>query len=222
MVLIATRHNLHAPLIVEAAKARKHVFVEKPVALTYEQCRQVREAVSESGINLTVGFNRRFSPLAQQVKALVEKRKSPLMINVRVNSADMKKEHWINDLEEGGGAVVGEGCHFFDFINWLTGAVPKRIYAEMISSDNASIINTNNIVCTINYSDGSVASLTYTTVGHESFSKERVEIFMDSSVVLIDDFKELRIAGLRTKRVKLPRPESKKATSSFLRNMDVF
>jgi len=207
MVLIATRHNLHAPLIAEAAGAGKHIFVEKPIALTYEQCRDVREAMSSSRVNLAIGFNRRFSSLAQKMKRLTEKRKNPMVINVRVNSSGMRKEHWINDPEEGGGAIVGEACHFFDLINWLVAAEPQRIYAEMISANNASLVGANNIVCTICYEDGSVASLTYSTIGHESFPKERIEVFMDGGVAAIDDFRELTLSGLDAAGEKLPRIE---------------
>lgn len=203
IVLIATRHNLHAPLIVEAAKAGKQIFVEKPIALTYEQCKEVYEAVTSSQVNLTVGFNRRFSPLAQKMKRLAEKRNSPMMINLRVNSAGMKKEHWINDPVEGGGAIVGEGCHFFDFINWLIDAEPRRVYAEMISSNDPSLVGANNIACTLSYEDGSVASFIYGTIGNESFSKERIEVFMDGGVVVVDDFKELIVSGLGGKGEKL-------------------
>lgn len=207
MVLIATRHNLHAPLVMEAAKAKKNIFVEKPLALTYEQCQEVYKAISSSKVNLTIGFNRRFSPLAQKVKRLAERRKSPMIINIRVNSSGMEKEHWINDPEEGGGAIVGEGCHFFDFISWLVNAEPRRIYAEMISSKNHSLIDANNVVCTLSYEDGSVASLTYTTIGNASFPKERIEVFMDGGVVVIDDFKELIVAGLGNKGEKLSQIE---------------
>lgn len=207
MVLIATRHNLHAPLICEAAKAGKHIFVEKPIALTYEQCKEVYQTVSDSGVNLTVGFNRRFSLLAQRAKRIVERRKNPLVINCRVNSPGMKKEQWINDPEEGGGAIVGEGCHFFDFVNWLIGAEPRRVYAEMISSNNPSLVDANNIVCTLSYEDGSVASLIYTTIGNESFPKERIEVFTDGGVVAIDEFKELVTAGLGEKGQKLAKVE---------------
>ena len=207
IVLIATRHNLHAPLIVEAAKAGKQIFVEKPIALTYEQCKEVYEAVTSSQVNLTIGFNRRFSPLAQKMKRLAEKRNSPMMINLRVNSAGMKKEHWINDPDEGGGAIVGEGCHFFDFINWLIDAEPRRIYAEMISSNDPSLVDANNIVCTLSYENGSIASFIYSTIGNESLSKERIEVFMDGGVVVIDDFKELIVSGLGGKGEKLLQTE---------------
>lgn len=205
MVLIATRHNLHAPLTIEAAKAGKHIFVEKPIALTYEQCQEVYKAINQSQVNLTIGFNRRFSPLAQRAKRIVEKRRNPVVVTCRVNSPGMKREHWINDPVEGGGAIVGEGCHFFDFINWLIGVEPRKIYAEMISSTNPYLVDANNIVSTLSYEDGSVASLTYSTIGNESFTKERIEVFMDGGVVALDDFKELVIAGLGDKGENLPR-----------------
>jgi len=207
MVVIATRHDLHAPVIIDAANAGKHVFVEKPIAMNYEDCRRVYDAVTENKINLTIGFNRRFSPLAQRAKRMVEKRKNPLMIAYRVNSAGMNKEHWINSPVEGGGAIIGEGCHFFDFCNWIVGREPLRIYAEMISSNDESIVDTNNIISTIRYEDGSVASVIYTTIGNEAFPKERIEIFVDKGAIAIDDFKNLSVSGLGSKGEKLKRIE---------------
>lgn len=207
MVIIATRHNLHAPLICEAVASGKHIFVEKPVALTYEQCKQVYEATSNGRVSIAVGFNRRFSPLAQKAKRLVDKRRSPMVISYRINSAGVKKEHWINDPEEGGGAIVGEACHFFDFVSWLVGAEPGRIYSEMISSQDPSVVDANNIVCTVSYEDGSIASLVYNTIGNELFGKERIEIFMDGGVIAIEDFREMKVNGLNTKGEKLSRVE---------------
>lgn len=207
MVVIATRHDLHAPVIIDAANAGKNVFVEKPIAMNYEDCRRVYDAVTENKINLTIGFNRRFSPLAKKAKRMVEKRKAPLMITYRVNSAGMKKEHWINDPDEGGGAIIGEGCHFFDFCNWIVGREPLRIYAEMISSNDESIVDVNNVISTIRYEDGSMASVIYTTIGNESFPKERIEIFVDKGAIVLDDFKELSVIGLGGKGEKLKRIE---------------
>lgn len=207
MVVIATRHDLHAPVIIDAANAGKNVFVEKPIAMNYEDCRRVYDAVTENTINLAIGFNRRFSPLAQKAKRMVEKRKASLMITYRVNSAGMKKEHWINDPDEGGGAIIGEGCHFFDFCNWIVGREPLRIYAEMISSNDESIVDVNNVISTIRYEDGSMASVIYTTIGNESFPKERIEIFVDKGAIVLDDFKELSVIGLGGKGEKLKRIE---------------
>ena len=207
LIIIATRHNLHAPLIIEAANAGKHIFVEKPIAMSYEDCKKVYDAVIQNEVNLTIGFNRRFAPLVQRAKRIVGNRKNPLMITYRINSAGMKKEHWINDPVEGGGAIIGEGCHFFDFCNWIVGREPVQIYAEKISSNDVSIVNANNVISTIRYEDGSVASIIYTTIGNESFPKERIEIFVDHGVIAIADFKELVVTGLDGKGEKLKRIE---------------
>jgi D-arabinose 1-dehydrogenase-like Zn-dependent alcohol dehydrogenase len=129
MVVIATRHNLHAPIIVEAANAGKDIFVEKPIAMSYEDCKKVSDAVIANKVNLTLGFNRRFAPLAQKAKRIVERRNNPLIITYRINSAGMKKEHWVNDPVEGGGAIIGEGCHFFDFCKQLD--CRSRPYADI-------------------------------------------------------------------------------------------
>jgi len=106
MIVIGTRHNLHAPIIIEAANAGKHIFVEKPIAMSYESCEKVYDAIMENKVNLTMGFNRRFAHFAQKANRIVEKRKNPLMITYRINSAGMKKEHWLNDPVEGGGAIA--------------------------------------------------------------------------------------------------------------------
>lgn len=196
LVMISTRHNLHAPLILEAAALKKDIFVEKPLAMTYAECKDIYNSVKKNKINLIIGFNRRLSFLAQKAKKAILDRKNPLMVIYRVNSAGMSSEHWINDPVEGGGAIIGECCHFFDFCNWIIDRNPNKIYAEMISTNNGSIIDTNNVSCIIKYEDGSVASIIYNTIGNESFSKERIEIFGDKCVISIDDFKKLNINGL--------------------------
>ena len=119
----------------------------------------------------------------------------------------MKKEHWINDPVEGGGAIVGEGGHFFDLLSWLIGAEPGRIYAEMLSSGDPALVGANNVVCTLSYSDGSAASLIYSTIGSETFPKERIEVFVDGGVVVIDDFRELVVAGAPGRSERLSRIE---------------
>lgn len=203
MVLITTRHNLHAPIIVESAENNKNIFVEKPIAMNYEECEEVYDSVKRNKVNLTVGFNRRLSPLAQEAKKLIDKRSNPLMITYRINSAGMNKDHWINDPVEGGGTIIGEACHFFDFCNWMIGKDPQKLSAEMISSNNECIIDNNNFVGTIKYDDGSVASIIYNTIGNESYSKERIEIFCDGNVISINDFQEIEISGYKKKYKKL-------------------
>ncbi|MGF7117963.1 bi-domain-containing oxidoreductase [Methanobacterium oryzae] len=203
LIVITTRHNLHAPLIIEAANYKKDIFVEKPIAMSYEECEAVYNSVIKNDVNLTVGFNRRLSKLAQKAKKIVENRKNPLIITYRVNSAGMSSDHWINDPIEGGGAIIGEGCHFFDFCNWIINKDPQRIYAEMISTDNSTIVDNNNLISTIKYVDGSIASVIYSTIGNESFSKERIEIFCEGTVISIDDFKKIDISGFKKEEEKL-------------------
>lgn len=195
LVMITTRHNLHAPLILESSALKKDIFVEKPLAMTYEDCKRIYDSVTTNKVNLVIGFNRRFSKLAQKAKNTVIHRENPLMIIYRVNSAGMSIDHWINDPVEGGGAIIGECCHFFDFCNWIIDKNPQRIYGEIISTNNESIVDANNVSCIIKYEDGSIASIIYNTIGNESFSKERVEIFGDECVISIDDFKKLEMKG---------------------------
>ena len=207
MVLIGTRHDMHAPLVQEAARSGKHIFVEKPIAMTRKECREVYQTVNENAVSLVVGFNRRFSPLGQRAKRIAEKRHGPLVAVYRVNSAGMKPEHWINDPVEGGGAILGEGCHFFDFVSWLVGAEPLRLYAEMISANDTSVVDANNVVSSLRFTDGSVASVVYSTGGHHDFPKERVELFLDGGVLAIDDFRTLAVTGLSGKAMTLARTE---------------
>lgn len=203
LVIIATRHNLHAPLIIEAANYKKDIFVEKPIAMNYDDCREVYDSIIKNDVNLTVGFNRRLSKFAQKAKKIVENRTNPLMITYRINSAGMSSDHWINDPVEGGGAIIGECCHFFDFCSWIINEDHHRIHAEMISTNNPKIIDNNNVVSTIKYVDGSTASIVYSTIGNELFSKERIEIFCDGMVISIDDFKEISVSGSKKENEKL-------------------
>jgi predicted dehydrogenase/threonine dehydrogenase-like Zn-dependent dehydrogenase len=203
MIIISTRHNLHAPLILEAARHKKDIFVEKPFAMNYEDCELIYNSIMENNVNLVIGFNRRMSTFGQKTRKLLYNRKNPLLITYRINSPSMNKDHWINDPVEGGGAIIGECCHFFDFCNWIVGYEPKRLYAEMISSNNESIIDNNNVISTIKYNDGSLASIIYNTIGNESFSKERIEIFCDGITISINDFKEIEILGFNKKSMKL-------------------
>lgn len=221
LVIVTTRHNLHAPIIIEAAKAGKHIFTEKPIALNYKDCQRVYKAIIENNVNFTIGFNRRFSPLSQNTKRILEKRKDPMIVTIRVNSAGMNKNHWINDPVEGGGAILGEGCHFFDLCNWFINAEPKRIYAEMISANNNSIVNNNNITSTITYEDGSLASVVYTTIGNASYPKERIEIFVDGGIICINDFRESVIVGLDTAGQKLKNIEKGQFAllNTFVKNL---
>jgi predicted dehydrogenase/threonine dehydrogenase-like Zn-dependent dehydrogenase len=202
-VVIATRHNLHAKLAIEAMKKHKAVFVEKPLALNEDELAEVIETWKDNEGRLMVGFNRRFSPLVEEVKNFFCNRTEPLAITYRVNAGFVPKDHWIQDPIEGGGRIVGEVCHFVDLVNFITGSNPLRVFAERISADADTIADNDNISLTIKLQDGSLANVAYLANGDTSFPKERVEIFCEGSIAVIDDFRRLQLIRKgRMKRIK--------------------
>ena len=184
-VLIATRHDTHSRIVVEALKAGKTVFVEKPLAINAEGLREVAEAATQSQGRVMVGFNRRFSSLATEMKNFLMDA-APLAIGYRVNAGEIPKESWIQG-DEGGGRIVGEVCHFVDFIQFLTGADPVDVFAcsNSLGNDTVSIV--------IRLSDGSVASINYFSTGDRSYPKERIEAYGAGRVAVIDDFRALEM-----------------------------
>jgi len=190
-VLIATRHNLHAKFVIEALKHGKDVFVEKPLALSLPELQQIVEVWNESRRRLMVGFNRRFSPFSIKVKQLLSQSNEPMVINCRVNAGFVPKDSWIQDPDEGGGRIIGEVCHFIDLIQYFTDSIPARVYAEAISKHSDAYMSEDNVIITIKLENGSTASIAYIANGDKAFPRERVEIFRDQSVCLIDNFKSM-------------------------------
>ena len=203
LAIITTQHDSHADLSIAFAEKGINILIEKPLALNLEDCLRVQKSVQKNKIILAIGYNRRFAPLSQLAKKILKNRTSPIIMTYRINSSSMAKDHWINDPKKGGGAILGEAVHFYDYCNWLIGSEPKEINAKMISSKTESIINSNNIISTIKYSDGSIATVIYSTIGDSSYPKERIEIFNENKVIVIDDFKEIQLAGTKEKSIKL-------------------
>lgn len=189
LVVIGTRHDVHAALACSALERDKDVFVEKPLALNDEQLDAVLEAAERSSGRLMVGFNRRFSPLAQQAKEFFAKRDTPLSILYRVNAGHIPKEHWAQDPNEGGGRIVGEVCHFVDLMQFLTGAPPVSVYAESVSAKSPKIVDADSVFITLRFADGSNGTIAYLSEGDKSLPKERVEIFGAGKIFVIDDFR---------------------------------
>ncbi|HXG92988.1 MAG TPA: bi-domain-containing oxidoreductase [Blastocatellia bacterium] len=189
VVFIATRHDTHAQLAAEALDCGKAVFVEKPLAIGIEGLREVIAAQRRSNCLLMVGYNRRFAPIAREIKERFEKRSGPMTIIYRVNAGQLPAEHWSLDESEGGGRVVGEVCHFIDFVQYLTDALPARVCAQAVAQSQKGNLVDDSIVASISLSDGSIASIIYAASGDKTVAKERVEIFCDQSVATIDDFK---------------------------------
>jgi len=190
LVVIGTRHDSHAELARKALLANKHVFVEKPLALNDEELEGVLNAASASAGLLMVGFNRRFSPLALQARDFFAGRSGPLSISYRVNAGRVPNEHWIQD-EQQGGRIVGEVCHFIDFLKFLTGARPTSVFAEAISAKSDKIVDADSVFITLKFEDGSNGTIAYLAEGDRALAKERVEIFGEGKSLVLDDYRSV-------------------------------
>lgn len=185
-VIVATRHHLHARYVVEALRKGKAVFVEKPLVMNREELAEVAAALSETGGRLQVGFNRRFAATAVAAREFMKSVPNQT-IAYRVNAGPLPAGHWLRDLSQGGGRLVGEGCHFIDFVQFLTGARIDRVYARSLGGTAADA--DDSFAITLGLSDGSVGTILYTALGDTTFPKERVETFGGSRVAVIDDYK---------------------------------
>ena len=201
-VVIATRHDTHARFAVEAARAGKHVFVEKPLALNATQLQEVIAAQSDSGKIIMPGLNRRFSPLSVAVRNFFDGRAGPIAVVCRVNAGPIPANSWYQDAEESGWRIVSEGCHFVDLIQFICGCRPVRVFAEMIGGDVAGGQNDNCSVL-LRMEDGSVATLVYISNGDPSVGKERIEVFGQERTAVIDNWRSASLTSNgRTKRLR--------------------
>jgi predicted dehydrogenase len=191
-VVIATRHDTHARFAAQALRAGKHVFVEKPLALTRDQLDEVVSAQRESGRVLLPGFNRRYSPLSVAVRDYFASRSSPIEIVCRVNAGEIKAESWYQDADEGGWRIISEGCHFVDLIQFICGSPPVRVSAEMVGGHVPGGQNDNCIV-NLRLQDGSIATLVYVANGDPQFEKERIEVFGQGRVAVIENFRRAQL-----------------------------
>lgn len=191
-VAILTRHDTHADLIVKALKAGKNVFVEKPLAITPKQLDQVKKAlVTHHSSLVTVGFNRRFSPLAQALHASLLTRHEPLHAHYRVNAGFISADHWTQDPAIGGGRIIGEACHFIDVITFLVGASPVSVSAHALPNNGK--YSEDNVSMTFTFADGSIGVVDYLANGDKSMPKERLEAFCGGMVAALDDYMSLSV-----------------------------
>ncbi|MGD0339230.1 MAG: bi-domain-containing oxidoreductase [Bacteroidota bacterium] len=194
-IFITTRHNLHAPIIVDALDAGKNVYVEKPLAISEADLTLIQRAFRKrkQAQLLMVGFNRRYAPLSRKIMAGFENRAIPMQILYRVNAGYIPGDHWTQDREVGGGRIIGEVCHFIDFCQYLTQSVPIEVYATGIGGNMGKYFEHDNVQLSIKFGDGSLATIIYTALGSKLFSRERVEVFSGDSVSVLDDFRVLNI-----------------------------
>lgn len=199
-VIIATRHNLHAAMALEALKAGKHVLLEKPLALTREELQDLKSFFETSAKPpvLMTGFNRRFSPAATRIQEVLATRKDPMILNYQMNSGYIPLDHWVH-TEEGGGRNLGEACHIYDLFTFLTGSEVASVDARAIRPSTAYYCHRDNFVTVLTFKDGSVATLTYTALGAKEYPKERMEIFCSGKVLFLDDYRKLSISGTNEK-----------------------
>ncbi len=192
-IVIATRHDSHARLAAEALRSGKSVFVEKPLAINEEQLEEVLEAARLSAGVLTAGFNRRFAPATAALREHFRGVDEPLLMNVRVNAGMVPATHWIQSGEIGGGRIVGEGCHFIDWMTYVCGAVPAEVYACCVDARRSDFPNRDQSVITVQFTNGSVGTLTYAARGDTRMAKERYEAFAAERSAVIDDFRRLTV-----------------------------
>lgn len=199
VIVIATRHDSHASLAIRAIEAGKHVFVEKPLALTLEDLEAVQDALqrqwaAKAATQFCVGFNRRFAPLAAEMRALLARSSGPKSVIYTVNAGATPSEHWTQVSAVGGGRIVGECCHFIDFLRFLVGSPIEEFAVQSMSSGAAP---RDTVTITLRFADGSIGTVHYFANGSRAFAKERVEGFAEGRTLQLDNFRRLRGFGWR-------------------------
>jgi predicted dehydrogenase/threonine dehydrogenase-like Zn-dependent dehydrogenase len=200
LVIITTRHNLHGELTLKALQAGKNVFVEKPLATSLLELNEIESFYKKTpnGPILMTGYNRRFSPAIIKIQESLQGRTTPLIVNYRMNAGFIPLNNWIQGAE-GAGRNIGEACHIYDLFAALTKSKCVNVQAISISPNSKQWAKNDNFITTLKYADGSVCSLTYTSQGHNTHPKERMDIYVDGSVISMDDFKRVEIFAGKSK-----------------------
>jgi predicted dehydrogenase len=209
-VVVASRHDAHARMTLEALRAGKAVFAEKPLCLTSAELRELRtELEQDDAPPLMVGFNRRFAPLTQALVDHLGAATGATNVLVRVNAGRLPVGHWLNDPGVGGGRLLGEGCHFVDLISHVVGALPDSVVAHTSRDADAALQAAEDFVVSIRFGDGSLGVLVYGTRGAPTLGKELVEVHRADRSGRIEDFKSLRLWGGGRSRTQRTRTQDK-------------
>ncbi len=193
VVMITTRHNLHSEMVIKALDADKHVFVEKPLALTLEELKSIETAYKTSKGSLMIGFNRRFSPHIEKMKSLIGN--APMNINATMNAGAIPANVWVHDMKIGGGRIIGEACHYIDLVVFLTGSKIKAVCMNAMGENPRE--NTDSASILLKLENGSTAVVNYFANGSKSYSKERVEVFSQERNLIMDNFMITKGYGFR-------------------------
>ncbi|MEM4141243.1 MAG: bi-domain-containing oxidoreductase [Nitrososphaeria archaeon] len=191
-VFILTRNSLHAKITVEALEKGKHVFVEKPLALSIEELNNVIKTWKKSGRNLMVGFNRRYSPFTRELLKYLANRHTPCLSFYRINAEKLDPTHWVYDPIEGGGRIISELPHFVDYLIYVVRKEPKQVSCKIIETSN-NMLNMDNFLANLYFTDGSIGSILYTSQGSRFYSKEYFELHTEGVTAIIKDFKSFDI-----------------------------
>lgn len=206
-VVIATPHGSHAKLVCSALDAGKNVFVEKPLAVSLPELRDVIQAWEKARVKLgrtpqlLVGFNRRFSPLTQVLKKSFPDGAFPLSMNMIVNAGFIPEESWVHDPETGGGRIIGEGCHFVDLMAAVSGSTVKSVSSSRVRAGNTSDIRADDVLIQLEFANGSVGTLQYSSQGRKDYPKERLIVFGGGKVAELDNFKKVKGYGAASKKL---------------------
>jgi len=193
LVMITTRHNLHANMVIKALDKGKHVFVEKPLALNHEELEAIESSYQKCNGTLMIGFNRRFSPHMQKIKSLVGD--APMNIIATMNAGAIPPEVWVHDMAVGGGRIIGEACHYLDLIVYLSGSKIKAVCMNALGENPAE--NTDNASILIKLENGSTGVVNYFANGSKSYAKERLEVFSQEKTLIMNNF--IKTTGHGTK-----------------------
>lgn len=188
-LVIVTKHNSHANFVLKALEIKKNIFVEKPLCLNLEELNKIEATYSSANI-LMVGFNRRFAPQVQKIKDLLKNIKSPISMIMTVNAGNIPKDHWTQDLEIGGGRIIGEVCHFIDLLRFLAGKIITNYEIQFMDSLTKDTVNIQ-----LSFADGSLGNIHYYANGSKSFPKERLEVFAEGGVLQLDNYQKLKGFG---------------------------
>jgi len=204
-VIIATRHHMHGAMALAALQAGKHVLVEKPLALTGPELDALDTFITAAGDKplpvLLTGYNRRFSPYTRRMAEMLKGRSGPFMLNYRMNAGYIPLNHWVHG-PEGGGRNLGEACHIYDIFTYLANAEVTEASAQSIVPQSHHYGRTDNFVATLSFADGSVASLTYTALGHKDYPKEMADLYVDGKLAVMKDYKRLDVYGVKGRSLK--------------------
>lgn len=215
LIAVSTQHNSHARFVVEALKANKNVYCEKPLCLTLEELDEIRKAYDESEGELFCGLNRRHAPLIKQLKRELKTDQVPAVYDFIANAGFIPKDHWVHDEEAGGGRILGEACHFVDLIQYLDGSELQEL--RVTAAENNAYPMNDNVLITLRFASGAVGNIIYSSMGSKKYPKEQLRVFSNGSVYEMDNFIRLRKYGnTKTVKEKLKQDKGIKAEYEYI------